>query len=424
MLVAIAFLGGAFSLFSPCILPLLPLVFLDARQPRHERVLVFTGLALAFAALGTAAVLGVRGIAAAGTYGRWLALILYASLALSLISARVSGFLARPFSRVGGTLDLRAARFPARLRALGSGVALGFLWSPCAGPILGLVLVGSIPNRTAPFTFTLLAAFAAGASSALAVLLLAGRSVRRALGARLGAEAPLRRAAGVVALAVVALMVSGLDRRLLAGVRPVAVDGAESRLIERWSGTSASRDALGEPLSAASNAPAGPLPAVLESVAVVLPDEGSMPEFPSGREWINSAPLTAAALRGKVVLVNFWTFDCINCLRALPYVKALHARYKDQGLVVIGVHTPELARERVPANVRKAVTRLGISHPVVIDGDYAIWQAWRNQYWPAVYLVDATGRVRFHHFGEGQYEEQEVAVRALLAEAKARGPGT
>ncbi len=413
MLVLVAFLGGAFSLFSPCILPLIPLVFLDARQPRSERLLVFAGLALAFAALGTAAVLGVRGIAATGIYGRWLALALYASLAISLISARVGAVLARPFSRLGGTLDLRAARLPARLRAFGSGVALGFLWSPCAGPILGLVLVGSIPDRTAPFTFTLLASFAAGASCALATILVTGRRVRRALSARLGAGAPMRRAAGVLALAVVALMVSGLDRRLLAGVRPMTVDAAESRLLARWGGVPSERAPLGEPL-----------PTARRGAPMALPDEGQMPEFPRGREWINSAPLATGALRGKVVLVDFWTFDCINCLRALPYVRALHARYKDQGLVVIGVHTPELARERVPANVRSAVRRLGITYAVVIDGDFAIWQAWSNQYWPAVYLVDATGRVRFHHFGEGRYEEQEAAVRTLLDEARGMSLGS
>lgn len=154
--------------------------------------------------------------------------------------------------------------------------------------------------------------------------------------------------------------------------------------------------------------------------APALVDEGPMPELPSGREWINSVPLTKESLRGKVVLVDFWTFQCINCLNALPHVKALYAKYKDQGLVVIGVHTPELARERMPANVRATVKDLGVTYPVVIDGDYAIWDSWQNQCWPAAHFVAAKGCVRYHHFGEGKHEEQDAIVRKLLDEAKAR----
>jgi thiol-disulfide isomerase/thioredoxin len=145
-----------------------------------------------------------------------------------------------------------------------------------------------------------------------------------------------------------------------------------------------------------------------------------MPELARGHEWINSSALTRESLRGKVVLVDFWTFECINCLHALPHVKELYTKYKDQGLVVIGVHTPELARERVPANVRSAVKELGITYPVVIDGDYAIWNAWRNRYWPAAYFVDAKGTVRYHHFGEGSYEEEDAVVRQLLAESRTK----
>ena len=149
-----------------------------------------------------------------------------------------------------------------------------------------------------------------------------------------------------------------------------------------------------------------------------LPElEGTLPGFPGATEWINSQPLTPAALRGKVVLVDFWTFACYNCLNALPHVKALAAKYRDQGLVVIGVHTPELARERVLDNVRREVKRLGIEYPVVVDNDYTIWNAFHNQYWPAAYYADATGKLRFYHFGEGKYDEQDRVVAKLLAEA-------
>jgi peptide-methionine (R)-S-oxide reductase len=151
--------------------------------------------------------------------------------------------------------------------------------------------------------------------------------------------------------------------------------------------------------------------------AAPLRDEGAFPGLNGGTEWINSTPLTADALRGKVVLVDFWTFECSNCLNALPHVKALEAKYRDKGLVVVGVHSPELAEEKVPANVRAAVQRLGIVYPVVIDGQYRIWNAFHNEYWPAVYIIDAKGRVRYHHFGEGAYDEQDQVIRSLLDES-------
>jgi thiol-disulfide isomerase/thioredoxin len=155
-----------------------------------------------------------------------------------------------------------------------------------------------------------------------------------------------------------------------------------------------------------------------------LPIEGTLPSLAGASGWLNSKPLTPGSLRGKVVLVDFWTYSCINCLRALPYVKAWAQKYKDHGLVVIGVHTPEFAFEKVPANVAAAVKRLGVGYPVALDSDYAIWRAFNNQYWPAEYFVDAQGRIRHHYYGEGGYAEDEDVIRRLLADAGYRNlPG-
>ena len=150
-----------------------------------------------------------------------------------------------------------------------------------------------------------------------------------------------------------------------------------------------------------------------------LPVEGQLPAFTGATTWINSPPLTPQQLRGKVVVVDFWTYSCINCLRALPYVRAWAEKYKDQGLVVIGVHTPEFAFEKSEANVRDAVRRLGVDYPVAMDNDFAIWRAFKNQYWPAHYFIDAQGRIRHHHFGEGDYEGSERVIQQLLKEAGA-----
>jgi thiol-disulfide isomerase/thioredoxin len=145
--------------------------------------------------------------------------------------------------------------------------------------------------------------------------------------------------------------------------------------------------------------------------------EGELPSLSGASSWLNSAPVTPEALRGRVVVIDFWTYSRINCLRSLPYVEAWYSRYKDHGLVVIGVHTPEFAFERNEDNVRRAVSDLGISYPVALDNDYAIWRAFNNQYWPAHYFVDSTGRIRGHHYGEGDYDQSEQIIRQLLSEA-------
>ena len=154
-----------------------------------------------------------------------------------------------------------------------------------------------------------------------------------------------------------------------------------------------------------------------------LPVEGPLPSLEGAVLWLNSPPLTREQLRGKVVLVDFWTYSCINCIRSVPYVRAWADRYKDKGLVVIGVHTPEFAFERDPANVRRAVAEFGITYPVAVDNGWTIWRAFNNRYWPAHYLADAQGRIRYHHFGEGKTDETEAAIRSLLIENGAAGLG-
>jgi thiol-disulfide isomerase/thioredoxin len=158
-------------------------------------------------------------------------------------------------------------------------------------------------------------------------------------------------------------------------------------------------------------------PAGLHTASAELPVESRLPSFDGATGWLNSAALTPAELRGKVVLVNFWTYTCINWLRQLPYVRAWAEKYRDQGLVVLGVHTPEFSFERDIHNVRRAVESMGITYPVVLDSDYAIWEAFANHYWPALYFVDATGHIRHHRFGEGDFMQSELVIRRLLTEA-------
>lgn len=210
-------------------------------------------------------------------------------------------------------------------------------------------------------------------------------------------------------LAGVAAIALGLDTGILARVSTASTGGLEQSLVGRLTGNT--------PPSGGSDLLQGAAMMAAKNSTPNLPIEGQLPPLDGAVQWLNSAPLTAEQLKGKVVLIDFWTYSCINCLRTLPYVKAWADKYRDQGLVVIGVHAPEFAFERDVKNVTEAMTDLGIHYPVAIDNDYKIWRAFDNQYWPAHYFADAKGQIRYHHFGEGAYDESERVIQALLREA-------
>jgi thiol-disulfide isomerase/thioredoxin len=259
-----------------------------------------------------------------------------------------------------------------------------------------LLLTGAALSGPTPRTTLLLFAYAAGAATSLAVAILAGGRLVAALKRSLGAGEWVRRALGVAVLVAIAGIALGWDGTLLTRLSQGSTDRLEQSLLS---------------YEGRGGAPA-PAPS-----AGAVPPEAPMPSLAGATGWLNSAPLTRESLRGKVVLVDFWTYSCINCLRTLPYVKRWYETYKDHGLVVIGVHAPEFAFERDPDNVRRAVGELGITYPIAIDDDYAIWRGFSNQYWPAHYFIDAEGRIRGHHFGEGDYKDSERTIRELLTQA-------
>jgi thiol-disulfide isomerase/thioredoxin len=294
------------------------------------------------------------------------------------------------------------------------------LWAPCAGPILGLVLTGAALRGASVGTTLLLAAYAAGAATSLAVALLIGGRVFAAMKRSLGAGEWIRRGIGAAMLLGVVAISLGLDTGVLARVSTVATGGLEQKLVDRFSPGSTPAAT-----NAASTVATTDSPAMMRATfSTPLPVEGQLPPLSGAVQWLNSAPLSAEDLRGKVVLVDFWTYSCINCLRSLPYVKAWAQKYRDKGLVVIGVHAPEFAFERNVDNVRRSVHDLGIDYPVAIDNNYAIWRAFGNQYWPAHYFIDAKGQVRFHHLGEGDYAHSEEVIQQLLKEAGHTDVGT
>jgi len=422
LLIVLAYLGGVLTILSPCILPVLPFVFARADQPFVRSGLpLLGGMALTFALVATLAAVGGGWVTQANQYGRWIAIVLLAVFGLTLLLPRLADRLMHPLVSAGNRLtalaqaDSEKTESPLK-RASSSfllGIATGLLWAPCAGPILGLVLTGAALRGASVGTTFLLLAYAAGAATSLAVALLIGGKVFTAMKRSLGAGEWVRRGIGVAMLGGVAAIALGFDTGVLAKVSTVATSGIEQRLVDKLS---PSKPAGGAMMAANQ---ANPAPAMKSEAAsaAALPVEGTLPQLTGAVQWLNSPPLTADQLRGKVVLVDFWTYSCINCLRTLPYVKAWSQKYRDMGLVVIGVHAPEFAFERNIGNVKKATHDLGVDYPVAIDNNYAIWRSFDNQYWPAHYFVDAQGRIRHHHFGEGEYEQSEKVIQELLAEA-------
>jgi cytochrome c biogenesis protein CcdA/thiol-disulfide isomerase/thioredoxin len=390
----LAYLGGVLTILSPCILPVLPFVFARADRPFVKSGLpLLVGMALSFAAIASLAAIGGGWAVEANRVGRAIALVLFGGFALLLIFPGLSDRAMQPLVRLGERLS-----GPGRNHGMGGslvlGLATGLLWAPCAGPILGLILTGAALSGASASTVLLLLAYALGAATSLALALLVGGKVFAAMKRSLGAGQWIRRALGVLVLGAVIVIALGLDTRVLTSLSAGQTNAIESRLART----------LGM---------AGDMP----RASAGLRNEGPLPALDGAVTWLNSPPLTREQLRGKVVLVDFWTYSCINCIRTVPHVKALYDRYARDGLVVIGVHSPEFAFEKDLGNVRRAVADFGIRYPVAVDNDWTIWRAFSNRYWPAEYLADASGRIRYHHFGEGGEQQTEAAIRALLAEA-------
>ena len=461
LFIVLAYLGGVLTILSPCILPVLPLVFSRSDQPFVRSGLpLLAGMALTFAAVATLAAVSGGWAAQANQYGRWIALALFGVFGLTLLVPRLAERLMHPLVAAGGRLADFAkddGRGPRIMPSMLLGVATGLLWAPCAGPILGLVLTTAALKGASVGTTLLLLSYAAGAASSLAVALLIGGSVLSAMKRSLGAGEWIRRGIGGAILCGVGAMSIGLDTDALAHVSTIATAGIEEQLVDRLSppkaasakdpaaipaasvkDMTATPDASAKDTSTTPDSQAKPLMAnepghasltgfvtkvayttadATAQAPLPLPIEGQLPALSGAVQWINSPPLTADELRGKVVVVDFWTYSCINCLRTLPYVKAWAKKYHDQGLVVIGVHAPEFAFEHDIGNVKHATRDLGVDYPVAVDNNFAIWRAFGNQYWPALYFVDAQGLIRHHQFGEGGYDKSEQVIQQLLAQS-------
>jgi cytochrome c biogenesis protein CcdA/thiol-disulfide isomerase/thioredoxin len=428
LLTLFALVAGAGTAITPCILPVLPaLLSAGATGGRRRPLGIVTGLAVAYTIAIVALASVVKGVGVSGNLTRDIAIGVLIGfgvlLAIPPLAARIEGRLSR------------LARFAPRPKGgdgfwsgTAMGAALGLLAAPCAGPILAAVISVSA-TRGASLKLAIIGfAYAVGLSAVLLLLALGGRKVVERI-RRAGRSAAVQPALGAVLVLTGVAMAANLDTRFetaLAAHVPNFLTNPTRSFEDSAAVKRRLADLRGAPKfdssrDVASTAALPPSAAALAGVKTPsLPRLGRAPDFTGTQRWFNSEPLHLAQLRGRVVLVDFWTYTCINCIRTLPFLTALDQRYRASGLTIVGVHTPEFSFEHDAGNVAHAISEDHIHYPVAQDNDYATWDAWGNQYWPAEYLVDDAGQVRHTQFGEGDYKQSEAAVRALLVEAGAK----
>src|SRR3954454_17058438 len=400
LLIAFAFFAGAGTALSPCVLPVLPVALSAGATGGGRRPLgIVTGLALSFTFATVALVYVIDALGLPDDLLRTIAIVALlgfgATLAIPPLAARVEAFLSRLTRRAGGARG--GDGFGSGLLV---GASLGLVYAPCAGPILAGVITVSASQSFTAGRLAVAFAYGVGSAAVLYALMLGGRRATRRLSRHTGR---LQAAMGAVMVLVAVLMLGGYDTRFQTAIASdlpsFLVDPSEH--LEKSSGTQQR------------------LARLRGDGADGLRPLGPAPDFVGTQRWFNTPggrPLSLRSLRGHVVLVDFWTYTCINCLRTLPYLKAWDRRYRPDGLTIVGVHSPEFPFERDAGNVAGAIKREGIRYPVAQDNQLSTWDAWGNQYWPAEYLIDARGQVREAHFGEGDYDKTEAAIRALLAE--------
>jgi len=395
MFLIITFLGGMVSLLSPCTLPVIPLLFAGFQGQRRHILALLVGMIVMFTLIAMVVTAASEWIASATIIGRWVALTILAIAALALIFPPFAQRIAGPAVSAGNILNTRSGQTRGMGSAFLAGLAVGLLWSPCAGPILGAIFSINIAGHSAIATGALLAAYGSGCALMLGLLIMGGKALMAPLRAKSALMARLRQGAGVMMLAAVVFNATGMTS---------AVKGANG-VADRLENTLLS---LTEPAA----------PSVKLQPVEMPVTRSQLPSLSGGTGWINGDPVTSESLRGKVVLIDFWTWDCINCQHTLPHVREWANKYQPQGLVVIGVHTPEYPWEKPISSVKNAVNKWQLPYRVVTDNNYQIWNAFGNQYWPAHYFFDAKGQLRYTSFGEGNIEQQEKVIQQLLKEAR------
>ncbi len=447
ILLVFAFISGIITILSPCILPVLPIVLSGSVGRGQARPFgIVAGFVATFTAFTLALTAIVHALGLPPDTLRYAAVALLVLLGLvmlvpklhtgfeklaSIISARFSVNRGRP----PGTIEKQRAGFWAGVPV---GFSLGIVWTPCVGPIMasviGLALTRSVDSGAVLITL----AYTLGTSIPMLAVILGGRTLLNRIPGLTRNMAKIQMGLGAVMIVLGVAIGFGWDRQFQSAVlRAFPRYGTGLTAVENTARVRNSLEAW-ESAGGSGGVSSGGYSFKVQPTDGMLGDYGPAPALVAGGRWFNTRgivswndtigtgktgqtqpPLTMARLQGRVVVLDFWTYSCVNCVRTIPYLKAWYETYRDQGLVIIGVHTPEFEFEKNPANVQRAIGELGIDWPVVQDNGYDQWRAYGNRYWPAHYFIDAAGRVRYFHFGEGEYNVAEQVIRALLREAGA-----
>jgi cytochrome c biogenesis protein CcdA/thiol-disulfide isomerase/thioredoxin len=459
VLLAFAFVSGVITILSPCILPVLPIVLsggVGGGKARPFGVLAgfvasFTVFTLALSAIVQAIGIPVDALRIAAV----VLIVLFGVVMLvpwlrdrfEIFTSRIASRGSRgaaPGTAVaggGGAAGVGGAGAAKTRRGFWSGVvvglSLGLIWTPCVGPIMASVISLALTQRVDGGSVFITLAYTLGTAIPMLGVMLGGRALLNRVPALTRNTGTIQKGFGVLMIVVGVGIGFGWDRQFQAAVlRAFPNYGSGLTAIEKAKPVQAvlkTREKAGTAMTAAAEAGVFSAPE-LAPLDGKLGDFGAAPPFVTTGSWFNteglspatgqmaggvSMPLTLESLRGRVVVVDFWTYSCVNCVRTLPYLRAWYDTYRDKGLVIVGVHTPEFEFEKNTANVARAIMDLGVTWPVVQDNDYRQWNAYANQYWPAHYFIDAKGRVRYFHYGEGEYDVSEKVIQALLKEAGA-----
>lgn len=397
LLTAVAFLSGIVTILSPCILPVLPIVLSGSTGGKWRPYGIITGFILSFTLFTLTLTELVTRLNIAPDSLKIAAVVLILLFGAVLLVPPIQRFYERTTSFIPG-LRKGTKNRQGFSGGILTGVSLGLIWTPCVGPIMASVISLSITNQADSSAFFITAAYSLGTAIPMTAIMLGGRKLLEKIPGAIKNSSKIQRVFGVVLILTGLSIAFGWDRDFQNAVLNTFPSYGKNLTVLEQSKTV--EDALKKQFNDDST----------------NEERKKAPPLVTNGMWFNSSPLTMEELKGKVVIIDFWTYSCINCVRTIPYLQSWYETYKDDGLVIIGVHSPEFAFERDPDNLAKAIKDLGVTWPVVQDNSFLQWQAYNNRYWPAKYFIDAEGFIRYTHFGEGDYEESEQIIRMLLAE--------
>lgn len=416
LLIAFAFLAGVITVLSPCILPILPIILTSSiggvNTGKSRPIGVVTGFILSFTffTLFLSTIVRLSGIPAETL--RIVSVIVVAGFGVSLLVPQFQVFVERLFSKLAGLMPNSQGK-----TGFGGGLLIGFsvglLWTPCVGPILASVISLAITGTVTFDAFLITLSYSLGTAIPMFLIMLGGQNALRRVPWLLSNLGHIQKLFGVLMILTAIGIFFNVDRRFQTfvlntfpqygtGLTKLEDNELVRNQLDKKSDIEMKKDDMGKPM-----------------FDLIEPKGAKAPEIIPGGIWFNSDPLTLAELKGKVVIIDFWTYSCINCQRTLPYLRDWNEKYKDKGLVIIGVHAPEFEFEKSDKNVTQAIKDFQLTYPIIQDNDFATWRAYNNRYWPAKYFIDKEGYIRYSHFGEGAYDESEKVIQELLKEAGA-----